>query len=87
MYDGNTQLLVANPIQRYLINSPMLPHLQKNADGSLTLYIQKDSPGADKESNWLPAPDGPIYLALRMYVPKPAASDGTWSIPGIVRND
>ena len=59
MYDGKTQLLIENPINRYLINSPMLPDMKKNADGSLTLYIQKDSPGADKESNWLPAPERP----------------------------
>ena len=51
MYDGKTQLLTAKPINRYLINSPMLPSLKKNGDGSLTLYIQKDSPGAEKESN------------------------------------
>ena len=70
MYDGKTQLLIKNPIDRYLINSPMLPGMKKNADGSLTLYIQKDSPGADKESNWLPAPDGPIYLVMRLYWPK-----------------
>jgi hypothetical protein len=60
MYDGKTQLLIDNPINRYLINSPMLPDLKKNPDDSLTIYMQKDSPGADKESNWLPAPDGPI---------------------------
>ena len=87
MYDGKTQLLVANPLKRYLINSPMLPQLQKNADGSLTLYLQKDSPGADKESNWLPAPDGPIYLGLRLYVPEPAARDGSWTVPPILRRD
>jgi hypothetical protein len=54
---------------RYLINSPMLPDLKKDADGSLTLEIQKDSPGHDKESNWLPAPNGPIYVVIRLYWP------------------
>jgi hypothetical protein len=57
MYDGKTQFLIENPINRYLINSPMLPSMKKNDDGSVTLYIQKDSPGADEESNWLPAPN------------------------------
>jgi hypothetical protein len=50
MYDGKTQFLIKYPINRYLINSPMLPNMKKNADGSLTIYIQKDSPGKDKES-------------------------------------
>jgi hypothetical protein len=85
MYDGKTQLLVANPIDRYLINSPMLPDLKKNADGSLTLYVQHDSPGADKESNWLPAPAGPIYVVMRLYWPKQEALDGTWQPPRVVR--
>jgi len=90
MYDGKTQLLVENPINRYLINSPMLPNLKKNPDGSLTLYIQKDSPGKAKESNWLPAPNGPVYLVMRLYWPKteppsilPPGS-GTWQPPAIV---
>ena len=87
MYDGNSQLLVANPIKRYLINSPMLPTLTKNADGSLTLYLQKNSPGADKQSNWLPTPDGPIYMALRLYVPGATARDGSWVIPPVLRRD
>jgi hypothetical protein len=84
MYDGKTQLLIENPINRYLINSPMLPDLKKNPDGSLTLYIQKDSPGADKESNWLPAPNGPIYMVMRLYWPKPDALNGAWKPPAIV---
>jgi hypothetical protein len=70
MYDGRTQLLIDNPINRYLINSPMLPELKKNRDGSITLYIQKDSPGKDRESNWLPAPTGPMFVVMRMYWPK-----------------
>jgi hypothetical protein len=90
MYDGKTQLLIENPINRYLINSPMLPAMKKNADGSLTLHIQHKSPGADKESNWLPAPDGPIYLVTRLYWPKTEAPSilpvgkGTWQPPGVV---
>jgi hypothetical protein len=91
MYDGKSQLLIKNPINRYLINSPMLPLMKKNADGSLTLYIQNDTPGADKESNWLPAPDGPIYLVMRLYWPKQTPpsilplGDGTWKPPGVNR--
>jgi hypothetical protein len=91
MYDGKTQLLIKNPIDRYLINSPMLPKLKKNQDGSLTLYIQKDSPGADKESNWLPAPNDLIYLVMRLYWPKTEPpsilppGEGTWKPPGIVK--
>jgi hypothetical protein len=91
MYDGKSQLLIKNPINRYLINSPMLPEMKKNEDGSLTLYIQKDSPGADKESNWLPAPNDTIYLIMRLYWPKTEApsilpaGEGTWKPPGIVK--
>jgi hypothetical protein len=84
MYDGKTQLLIDNPINRYLINAPMLPELKKNADGSLTIYMQKDSPGTEKESNWLPAPDGPIYVAMRLYWPKEAALDGSWKPPAVL---
>ncbi len=91
MYDGKTQLLIENPLNRYLINSPMLPAMKKNADGSLTLYIQNKSPGADKEANWLPAPNGPIYLVLRLYWPKTETpsvlppGEGSWKPPGIVQ--
>jgi len=91
MYDGKTQLLIKNLINRYIINSPMLPNMKKNADGSLTLYIQKDSPGADKKSNWLPAPNDLIYLVMRLYWPKTEApsilppGEGTWKPPGIVK--
>jgi hypothetical protein len=91
MYDGKSQLLIKNPINRYLINSPMLPNMKKNEDGSVTLYIQKDSPGADKESNWLPAPNDTIYLVMRLYWPKTEApsilpaGEGSWKPPGIVQ--
>lgn len=84
MYDGKTQLLIENPIHRYLINSPMLPDLKRNEDGGLTIYIQKESPGKDEESNWLPAPDGPFYMVLRCYWPKEAILDGEWKLPPVV---
>jgi len=90
LYDGKTQLLIENPINRYLINSPMLPGLKKNPDGSLTLHLQKDSPGADKESNWLPTPNGEMYLVMRLYWPKTAApsvlpaGEGSWQPPAIM---
>jgi hypothetical protein len=90
MYDGNTQLLIDNPINRYLINSPMLPDLKTNADGSLTLFIQHESPGKDRESNWLPAPAGPIFIVMRLYWPKTEppsvlpVGQGTWQPPGII---
>ncbi len=93
MYDGKSQLLIKNPIDRYLINSPMLPGMKKNDDGSLTLYIQKDSAGADKESNWLPAPNDSIYLVMRLYWPKTEApsilpaGEGTWMPPAVIKTE
>lgn len=91
MYDAKTQLLIDNPINRYLINSPMLPTLTRNADGSLTLYIQKDSPGKGKQANWLPAPDGPMYIVMRLYWPKDTPpsilppGQGSWQPPALMR--
>ena len=85
MYDGPTQYLVANTLNRYLLNSPMLDSFQYGADGSLTFYVQKDSPGADREANWLPAPDGPFYCILRLYMPQSAVFNGTWKQPLLQR--
>jgi hypothetical protein len=81
MYDGKTQLLVANPLNRYLLNSTTLKSYKYGPDGSLTFYIQKDSPGKAKESNWLPAPDGPFYAVYRVYMPGKAVLDHTWKKP------
>ena len=81
MYDGKSQLLVDNPINRYLLNSPMLPQLKRDADGGLTFYLQHSSPGKDKESNWLPAPNGPFYAMLRNYGPAAAVVDRSWKRP------
>jgi hypothetical protein len=80
MYDGKSQLLVANPLKHYLLNSTMLKFFKYGADGSLTFYLQKDSPGAAKTTNWLPAP-GPFYAILRIYMPAPEVLNGTWKKP------
>jgi len=81
MYELPSQLLVANPLNRYLLNSPMLLQFNRDADGGLTLYIQNASPGKDREANWLPAPKGPFFMALRMYWPKTEAIEGKWAAP------
>jgi len=85
IYDGKTQLLIENPIDRYIINSSMLPELKLSSDSSLTIYIQKDSPGKEKESNWLPAPNGDAYIVLRTYWPKEAILNVTWKAPELVK--
>ncbi|TDR53036.1 hypothetical protein DFP85_110102 [Halomonas ventosae] len=83
MYQLPESLLVANPIDRYLINSPMLPDMKMDDDGGLTLYIQHESPGKNMESNWLPAPKGPFSSYLRIYWPKPDALTGKWNPPPV----
>jgi hypothetical protein len=85
MYDLPEMLLVANPIDRYLLNSPMLPDFVRDADGGITLYLQHDSPGKAREPNWLPAPKGPFFAVMRLYWPKPEALDGTWKLPPLTR--
>jgi hypothetical protein len=85
MYEMPASLLVANPLNRYLLNSPMLPQFKRDADGGITLYVQNASPGADKEANWLPAPKGPFVAVMRLYWPKPEALEGTWKQPSMRR--
>jgi hypothetical protein len=85
MYDGKTQLFIENPLDRYLLNSPMMEEFKRQEDGSLVLHIAKKSPGADLESNWLPAPDGPFYVVLRLYGPKAEALEGKWTPPALER--
>lgn len=83
MYKLPESLLVANPLNRYLLNSPMLPQFKRDSEGGLTLYIQHESPGPDQESNWLPAPEGPFFCAMRLYWPKSEALEGRWQQPPI----
>jgi DNA sulfur modification protein DndE len=73
MYDGRTKFTVPNPINRYFLGSANANEMKKNADGSVTMYLQATSPGKDKEANWLPSPKGPFYLLLRNYAPQPSA--------------
>lgn len=72
---------VPNKLSKYSV-SPR-DHLKANPDGSVDIYIQRVSPGEDKESNWLPSPEGDFILMLRMYWPENAVIDGTWQIPGV----
>jgi DNA sulfur modification protein DndE len=75
--------LVANPLNRYKLSSRS--KFRYNQDGSLDLYIQKDSPGKGEESNWLPAPAGEFELMLRFYWPKESVLKGTWKPPAVIR--
>jgi hypothetical protein len=81
MYDKDG-FLVENPLERYAARDSLL---KKNPDGSVDIYLQADSPGKDREANWLPAPrDAPFTLLLRMYWPKQAVLDGSYRPPGVV---
>ena len=73
MYDKALGYTVPNPINRYHLAD--YDKLTKNADGSMTIYMQSTSPGADKESNWLPTPKGPFYLLFRNYSPDPSLTE------------
>ena len=83
MYDAN-YFFVPNALNRYTLSQRNT--FVTNPDGSVDLFMQHDSPGKDKEANWLPAPSGPFVLMLRMYWPKekpPSILDGTWKIPQV----
>jgi hypothetical protein len=76
--------LVDNPLNRYAVGDRS--NMKPNADGSLTIYIQSESPGADKEANWLPTPkSGPFKMAMRLYAPLEKVTNGSWMPPAVVR--
>ena len=83
VYDAKKRLMVENSINRYKIGSA--DKLKVGADGSTTIYIQAESPGKDKESNWLPAPKEPFYMLFRMYLPKIEVLNGQYELPGVVK--
>jgi hypothetical protein len=82
LYD-NDGFQVANPLNRFAVSSWM--PFKTNPDGSLDLYFQNESPGADKEANWLPAPKGPFNLTMRLYAPKSDALTGKWNPPPVMK--
>ena len=83
LYDAKKRLMVENKLNRYKIGSA--DKLTAEKDGSTVLYIQADSPGKDKEANWLPAPKEPFYLLMRMYLPEIEVLNGQYEIPGVKR--
>jgi hypothetical protein len=83
MYNLPQRFLVGNPLNRYSIGD-RTAGLVKGADGSLEIYMQAESPGPDKESNWLPTPTGPFFFVGRFYGPKAEALDGRWSLPPLI---
>ena len=87
MYELPESLLVENAMNRYLLNSPMLDDFVRDEEGGITLYLQHESPGKDKEANWLPAPKGPFAAIMRLYWPKAEALDGSWKLPLLTKTD
>ena len=82
MYDAEG-FPAANPISRFAIGDR--DPLRFNPDGSLDLYLQHHNPGREREANWLPAPEGPLGVTMRLYAPRPAILDGTWAPPPVQR--
>jgi hypothetical protein len=85
MYDTPEFFLVANPIGRYSVGD-RTPGLKYEGDGSLTIVMQRDDPGGDETSNWLPTPPGDFRPILRMYQPRDAVFDGAYELPPVVRD-
>ena len=83
VYDAQ-MLLYANSLQRYVVNSALVEQLVRDADGGFTLYVQHDSPGRDKEANWLPVPAGKFNLTFRAYQPEQAILDFSYHAPPVV---
>lgn len=82
MYHADTKFLVANDLKRYLINSSMTLATNE-VDKTITLYLQNESPGKEQESNWLPAPNGPMFVVMRLYLPQDEVITDRWEVPVI----
>jgi hypothetical protein len=87
MYNLPSRFLYANAINRYCMSSTMVETLKRNPDGSVTIYIQHESPGKELESNWLPCPKNLFFMACRCYLPKKSLKEGTWTAPPIIMSN
>ena len=83
---GPDMNFVANPIDRYSIGD-RTQGLVYDTDGGVTIYLQKDAPGGDKDHNWLPTGGGTFNLMMRTYLPRPEVLDGRWQPPAVQRVD
>jgi hypothetical protein len=84
IYELPSKSLAANPLNRYRINSSMIPSLKRDPEGNIPLYLMHDSPGKERESNWLPAPKGGFMVIMRLYWPKETVlDDEEWDIPEV----
>jgi hypothetical protein len=77
--------LETDPIRQCLINSPLFPRLLKDEDGGITIYVQRESPGRDKENNWLPPPTGLFFIVMRIHPPVEEAPGVNANGPGLVK--
>jgi hypothetical protein len=84
MYDPN-HFFAPNDLHRYSVGTKNLKAMKPNADGPLTIYVQHQSPGADKEANWLPAPESAFEITIRTNWPKPEINEGRWTPPPVLR--
>lgn len=87
LYHLPSRLLYANSIDRYAVQSTMVNDFKKNPDGSVTIFLQHDSPGKELESNWLPCPTGLFTMAFRCYLPKESLRNGTWLPPAVIKKE
>jgi hypothetical protein len=85
LYNLPSRLLYKNPINRYAVQSTMVEEFRKNPDGSVTIYVQHESPGKELESNWLPCPPGLFTMAFRCYLPREALRNGEWLPPQVIK--
>jgi hypothetical protein len=86
MYALPDRGLVPNAINRYSLGD-RTPGLKYDADGGLTIWFQQNSPGPEREANWLPTPSGPFFFVARLYGPKAEALDGRWTLPKLIKGD